>query len=525
MAICKGVIMERKKILWADDEIEMLQPHVLFLEQRGYDVTTVTNGEAALAQVQRRDFDAVLLDEHMAGKNGITIFSEIKALKPAIATVMITKSEEEQLMEEAIGQHMGDFLTKPVNPSQILLVLKKLTEASKINRDRISKDYLSQFNQISALISSGATWQDWIDIHLKLSSWDIGLDRYPDLGLSDILQDQKNQANQEYARFIEEHYLKWIAHADSPTLSVNVVERYVAPALKAGKKVLFLVVDCLRLDQYLAIESLLYELFNIRRDFYYSILPTSTPYSRNAIFSGLFPIELERNFPDLWKRGEDDESSSNRFEHQLLDQQLSKLGVNLKSDSKYVKILDMEEADSVERKVSTYFNQPLVSMVFNFVDILSHARANSEIIKEMVRNEASYRAVTRSWFEHSSLFSILRSFATQEVQIIMTSDHGSIRSQRGARVVSDKEASTNLRYKYGRNLKCEDKYALFIRDPEQYMLPRRGINVNYLLAKEDYYFVYPTNFHKYINLYKNSFQHGGISLDEMILPLAVMEPR
>lgn len=517
--------MERKKILWADDEIELLRPHILFLEERDYDVTAVTCGEDAIAQVRRNSFDVVLLDEHMTGKDGITTFSEIKALRPGISTVMITKSEEEGLMEEAIGKQIDDYLTKPVNPSQILLVLKKLTEASKINKERISREYLSQFHQISNLINAGANWQDWIDIHLKLSNWDIELERFPELGLAEVFQDQRGHCNQEFVRFVESNYLRWINGQDAPTLSVNVVDKYLSTPLKQGRSVLFLVIDCLRLDQYLAIEPRLSELFSVNRDYYFSILPTSTPYSRNAIFSGLFPIELERQYPDLWKRGEDDESSSNRFEHQLLDQQLKKLGVKLKADSKYVKVLDPEEADNVERKVSSFFNQPLVSMVFNFVDILAHSRSDSDVIKEMVRNEASYRAVTRSWFEHSSLYNILRAFAEQKVLIILTTDHGSIRVQRNSRVVSDKEASTNLRYKHGRNLKCDEKQALFIREPKEYKLPTRGMNTNYLIAEEDYYFIYPTNYHKYVNLYKNSFQHGGISLEEMILPVVTLEPR
>lgn len=517
--------MERKKVLWADDEIEMLRPHILFLEERGYDVTAVTNGEDAIAQVHRNSFDVVLLDEQMSGKNGITTFSEIKGLRPGISTVMITKSEEEGLMEEAIGQQIDDFLTKPVNPSQILLVLKKLTEFSKINRDRITRDYLSQFNQISASIASGARWEDWIHIHTRLSQWDVELERFPDLGLSEVFQDQRSQCNLEFALYVQNNYLDWINGRNAPPLSVGIAAHFLATPLKQGRNVLFLVIDCLRMDQYLVIEPLLSELFSLKRDYYYSILPTSTPYSRNAIFSGLYPSDLERHYPDLWRRGEDDESSSNRFEHQLLDQQLAKLGVNLKSDSKYVKILDLDEADNVERKVSTYFNQPLVSLVFNFVDILAHSRSDSDVIKEMVRNEASYRSVTRSWFEHSALYSILRAFADQGTLIILTTDHGSIRVQKNTKVISDKEASTNLRYKYGRNLKCDEKHALFIRNPQEYKLPSRGINVNYILAKEDYYFVYPTNYHRYVNLYKNSFQHGGISLEEMILPIVTLDKK
>jgi CheY-like chemotaxis protein len=517
--------MDRKKVLWADDEIELLRPHILFLEERGYDVTAVTNGEDAIAQVYRGTFDAILLDEHMSGKDGIETFNEIKSIRPGISTVMITKSEEEGLMEEAIARRINDFLTKPVNPSQILMVLKKLTEASQINRDRMAREYLAQFNQITSLIAMGATWEDWIDVHYKLSEWDIELERFPEIGLTDVFQDQKNQCNLEFARFVEDHYLNWISGADRPPLSVDIAKSYLATPLKQGKNVLFIVIDCLRMDQYLAIEPLLFELFTVRRDFYYSILPTSTPYSRNAIFSGLFPSELERQHPDLWKRGEDDESSSNRFEHQFLDKQLEQLGVRLKSDTKYVKILDPEEAESVDRKVSSYFDQPLVSMVFNFVDILAHSRSNSDVIKEMVRNEASYRAVTRSWFEHSSLYSILRAFSKKDVTIVLTTDHGSIRVLKSSKVVSDKEASTNLRYKHGRNLKCDSKHALFIREPEKYLLPRRGINIDYIVAKEDYYFVYPTNYHRYVNLYKNSFQHGGISMDEMILPVAILKPK
>ncbi len=517
--------MERKKILWADDEIEMLRPHILFLEERGYDVTAVTNGENAIAQVHRGTFDVILLDEHMSGKDGIATFAEIKALRPGISTVMITKSEEEGLMEEAIGQRIDDFLTKPVNPSQILLVLKKLTEASQINRDRIAREYLAQFNQISSLISSGADWRDWIEIHRKLSEWDIELERFPDLGLADVFQDQKSQCNSEFGRYVEDNYLKWINGDERPTFSVDIANKYLATPLKQGKNVLFIIIDCLRMDQYLAIEPILLDLYNIKRDYYFSILPTSTPYSRNAIFSGYFPSELERHRPDLWKRSEDDESSSNRFEHELLDKQLERLGVTFRSDTKYVKVLDPDEADSIDRKVSSYFNQHLVSMVFNFVDILAHSRSNSDVIKEMVRNEASYRAVTRSWFEHSSLYNILRAFAKQDVTVILTTDHGSLRVQKGAKVISDKEASTNLRYKHGRNLKCDPKHALFISDPAAYKLPRRGININYIVAKDDYYFVYPTNYNKYVNLYKNSFQHGGISMDEVILPVAIMEPR
>ncbi|MBM3325001.1 MAG: PglZ domain-containing protein, partial [Calditrichaeota bacterium] len=367
---------------------------------------------------------------------------------------------------------------------------------------------------------------DSMEIHAKLSAWEVELDPLPDEGLKQSLEGQRIECNVEFAKFIAQNYEDWIwDRTERPPLTVDFCSRFLAPRLKEGRNLLFLVIDCLRLDQWLALEPMLYDYYTISRDSYYSILPSATPYARNALFAGHFPGDIETEFPELWKRSEDDEFSSNRFERQFLDRQLAGLGLALESEPKYVKILDAEEANATARKVQRYFNNRLVSMVFNFMDILAHSRAQSEVIKEMTPNEAAYRSLIRAWFEHSSLLQILKAFATQDVLVILTTDHGSIRGMKGAKVVSDKEASPNLRYKHGRNLRVDPKHALICRHPEDFRLPRRGISVNYIFAKEYYYFIYPTNYHKYASLYKDSFQHGGISLEEMILPVVFLEPK
>lgn len=508
------------KILWVDDEIEHLRPHIVFLEGRGYEVAQASNGDDAIEMVKESVYDAVLLDEMMPGKDGLTTLVELKEIQPGLPVIMITKNEEESLMEEAIGSQIDDYLTKPVNPSQIIMALKKILETTRLSKERLSRDYVREFNEINFAVADGQDWQGWIDTHLKLSHWEVELDRHPDMGLQQSLLGQRDTCNDEFSRHIERHYKDWTDDDSGPPLSKDVVGQHVIPHLKEGKKVVFVVVDCMRLDQWLSIEELLSEMFHLNRSSHYSILPTATPYARNALFAGMFPSEIENRYPDLWQSGEEDESSSNRHERQFMDRQIEAAGITLKPEAKYVKILDPDEGIRVERKIDSYLNTPLLSIVINFVDILAHSRSSSEVIREMVPNEAAYRSVVRSWFEHSSLFGILRAFAQQkDTVVVMTSDHGSIRVQKGSKVVSDKEASTNLRYKYGRNLKCDHKHCLFIKNPAEYKLPRRGLNANYIIAREQYYFVYPTNYNKYLHFFKNSFQHGGISLEEMILPV------
>lgn len=518
---------KRYKILWVDDEIELLRPHILFLEERGYSMTPATNAADALSLVQKEAFDLVLLDEQMPGMDGLTALQEIKEIQPFLPVVMVTKSEEESLMEEAIGARIDDYLTKPVNPSQILLICKKLLESKQITGERFSRNYAAEFNAISRQLLGPMEWEDWVSIYTRLCEWDVELDQHPGLGLRQTLQDQRRACNIEFSKFVEAHYANWVhSEAESrPLLSVDVVRKFLLPVLADHRKTAFVIIDNLRLDQWLVIEPLLYEIFSIQKHFYSAILPTATPYARNAIFAGLFPSEIEAEHPELWQDADDNETSLNRYERQLLEHLLEREGIVLKPGLKYVKILDAAEARATEKQIGALAELPLLALVVNFVDILAHSRSDSEVLREMTPDEAAYRSLTRSWFEHSFLFRILKALAARGNMVVLTSDHGSIRGMRGAKVIGDRETSTNLRYKYGRNLKCDRKYAILVKDPADFNLPRCRFNTNYLIAREDYYFVYPTNYHYYLNYYKDSLQHGGVSMEEMLLPVVIMEPK
>ena len=518
--------IDSKKILWVDDEIDLLRPHILFLEGKGYHVTSVANAEDAIELVKNNDFDLVLLDEMMQGMDGLTALVELKAINPGLPVIMVTKNEEETLMEDAIGAKIDDYLTKPVNPSQILLVCKKILDSKKIAGQHLSRNYTEEFSKIAAKIMGPMEWSDWVDIHNKLSEWDVELDSHPDLGLQQTLYDQKKDCNAEFSRFMEKHYPSWIDSKDRPPLSVDIIPRFVLPHIKSGKRTILLIIDNLRLDQWMVLEPLLRNYFKIQRDHYYSILPTATPYARNAIFSGLFPMDIEKQYPEMWISGsEEDDISLNSYEPDLMLAQLDRLNINLKPTPKYAKILDIQEAHNVARSIHDYANIPFSAIVINFVDILAHSRSSSTLIKEMIPNEAAFRSTTRSWFEHAHIYSVLRQLAENGNTVVITSDHGSIRSHRGTKVIGDRKTSTSLRYKYGRNLKVNNKHALFVKDPRTFRLPARGVNTNYIIAKEDYYFVYPTNYHYYLNYYADSFQHGGISLEEVVLPVVTLEPR
>lgn len=519
------VMISKGKILWVDDEIDLLRSHILFLKEKGYDVRPATNADDALALIKQESFDMVLLDEMMAGKDGLTALAEIKEINPSLPVVMVTKSEEETLMEDAIGSKIDDYLTKPVNPSQILLTCKKFLDKKKISGARISRDYISEFNEISMMLGDDLSWEDWINIYGKLCNWEVETDSHSELGLSQTIADQKKECNLEFGKFVENRYPHWLnGDSDRPDLSTDLVKKYVVPRLDDSKCVLFIVMDNLRLDQMLTLEPLLYPDFKIQKDYYYSILPTATPYSRNAIFSGLFPGEIEKRHPDLWSQGAD-EHSLNRHEHQFLNHQLDDLGIELKPECKYIKILDVNEAQSVTRKVSTFSNIHLVAIVVNFIDMLAHGRSDSEILREITPDESAYRSLTRSWFEHSYVYQIIKEFGKRGATIIITTDHGSIRGMRGAKVIGDRDTSTNLRYKFGKSLKVDPKHAIVVKDPETYKLPSMGLNTNYLIAKEDYYFVYPTNYHHYLNHYRDCLHHGGVSMEEVILPVVTLEPK
>jgi hypothetical protein len=370
-------------------------------------------------------------------------------------------------------------------------------------------------------------YEDWIDIYSRLVAWGVELDGHPGLGLKQTLIDQVRDCNLAFGKYIEKNYRNWVEqNSRRPALSLEVVDKFVIPELQAGRSVFFFVIDCLRLDQWYMMEESLQEFFEISKSFYYSLLPTATPYSRNAIFSGSYPSDLELRFPDLWEKSEDDENSRNRYERQFLDKLLERRRILLKPEPKYLKILDAEFGRGVEQNIASYVSSPLTSIVVNFVDMLAHGRSDSSLLKEIAPDESAYRSLTRSGFLHSSLFGMLRTLSRQpNVTIILTTDHGSIRALRGTKVLGDREASTNLRFKYGRNLKCEEKAAIYIKNPLEFKLPKRGVAANYIIAKEYYYFVYPTEYHKYLNQYRDSFQHGGVSMEEMILPVVKLLPR
>lgn len=522
--------MKQKTILWVDDEIELLRSHVIFLTEKGFNVLTVTNGLDALETIDESEVDLVFLDEMMPGMGGLEVLGKIKDKKPSIPVVMITKNEEESVMVDAIGSKIDDYLTKPVNPSQVLLVCKKLLEGKKISTEYVAKDYLQDFNQISLLLMNQPDHQDWIEIYLKLVNWDIELDAHPQIGLRQTLNEQRKECNREFGRYVEKHYKNWVNtknRIDRPVLTVDIVNDYVFPALKEDNvPVFFFVLDCLRYDQWLVMEKLLTDDFKIDKTFYYGILPTATSYSRNALFAGLYPSEIEQYYPDLWYGEDEDETSMNKYEKDLLLHQLERKRIKLRNELKFVKVIDPEYGRNFEHNIKSHHNSHFSAVVINFLDMIAHGRSDSDLLKEIAPDEPAYRSLTNSWFSHSYLISTFKAIAEMgKAKVIITTDHGSIRALRGAKVLGDREASSNLRFKYGRNLKVDDKHAVFIKDPADYRLPRRGITVNYIIAKEDYYFVYPTDYHKYLSHYKDTFQHGGISMEEMIIPVITMEPK
>lgn len=519
--------MSTPRILWVDDEIDLLRSHVMFLENKDYQVQTASNGADAVDIVREAPFDVVLLDEQMPGMDGLETLEAIKDVRPELPVVLVTKSEEEGLMERALGNQISDYLTKPVNPSQILLTCKRLLEQSQLRQETLSQEYLQSFNDISQTLNQPLAHSEWTDLYRKLVRYDLELTE--DEGARQIFQDQFEEANREFGTFIERRYADWIAQADAPPdddrppLSHEVVPEFVLPEL-GDRPVVFFVIDCLRYDQWRAFEELLHPHYAIETDFYYSLLPTATPYSRNAIFSGLLPAELVDRFPGAWETDEESEHSRNQHEEPFLHDQLDRHDQGDLS-IQYDKLITGEEGQAFAEQAKNLTQQDLSAVVVNFVDILAHSRSDSDVLKELAPDEEAYRALTRTWFEHSWLYDSLRTLADTDCTVILTTDHGAIRSLRSSKVIGDRETSTALRYKFGRNLKCDEEEAIYVRNPEDFGLPRYGMNTNYIFAKENYYFVYPTNFHHYENLYRDTLQHGGASMQEMILPIATLTPR
>ncbi len=518
-----GINLAQQHILWVDDEIELLKSHIRFLEGKGYQVSTAANGEDAIRLVGSEKFDILLLDESMPGKGGLETLVEIKEIDPGLQVVMITKNEAEQLMDDAIGMQISDYLLKPVNPLQIYSACRRILDSHRLQEDRFSQDYVKEFTNIHSLIEDDS-WESWVTIHSKLSRWDLEFDRFRDSGLEDTHDDQRLTTSMHFSRFVEKHYRDWVSSEKRPPLSVDVFKNFVAPQMKQNDAVLFIVIDCVRLDQWFVIEEILRDEFDIRKDYYLSILPTATPYSRNAIFSGLFPDEIAHKYPKRWLERSKDDISKNRFEEYFLGEQMKRHGFDA-TKMKYSKIYAVQEANELKKKMDTILSLPFAAMVFNFVDMLTHGRNQSEILRQIAPDESAFRSVVRSWFSHSVLLEILRACARKNVTVVMTTDHGSILGRRASLVYGRKDTSTNLRYKYGDNLKCDEKQAIITRRPGEYRLPAESKTKTYLFAKEYFYFVYPTNFRDYEKHYHGSFQHGGVSLEEMILPCLTLTPK
>ncbi|MEX0680152.1 MAG: response regulator [Balneolales bacterium] len=510
-------------ILWVDDEIDQLKPHMIFLEKKGYEVTPVTNGEDAVALVGERKFDIIFLDEQMPGMDGIATLNKLKTRQPGIPVIMITKSEEEEIMEDAIGARISDYLIKPVNPNQILLTVKRILDRRRIRDEKSAQSYLQSFNEITMMINDQPEWRDWIKIYRLLTNWNLEL-KDSEEGLQQVLQDQFQTANAEFGKFIENEYYDWLraSRDERPMLSPDIVNEAVIPVIKQGKSTFLFLIDCMRYDQWLVFEQMLAPYYQIETDFYYSILPTATPYSRNAIFAGLYPSQIEQHYPNLWMQSDENELSLNQYEEELLEDQFKRKKTGIKP--KYEKILQTIEGRRISDKILNYVQLPFSAFVFNFVDTLVHSRSDSRVLKEIAPDVPAFRELTRTWFAHSSLFQMLQKLSKQDVHIIITTDHGSIRAMRDTKVLGDRDTSTGLRYKYGRHLRGDESAAIYIDNPADYFLPRSNMNSNYIIAKEDYYFVYPTNYNKFQNKYRDSFQHGGASMEEMILPLANLRP-
>ena len=515
--------MSTINILWVDDEIDMLKPHILFLEKKNYAVTTCNSGSEAIEIIETKNFDIVFLDENMPGLTGLETLSEIKNRRASVPIVMITKSEEEYIMEEAIGSKIADYLIKPVNPNQILLSLKKTLDNSRLVSEKTTSSYQQEFRKIAMDMTMINTFEEWTELYQKLIYWEMELEDIEDASMFEILESQKNEANQQFCRFIDKNYPDWFEGHDAPTLSFNLFKEKVAPLLEKDKKVLFVVVDNLRYDQWKAFEPYLNSHYKkVLEEPYYSILPTATQYARNAIFSGLMPSEMKTKHPDLWL-DDTDEGGKNMHEAAFLEHQLKRLHLTKKWE--YHKITNLRNGKKLASNFKSQKENDLTVVVYNFVDMLSHSKTEMEVIKELASNDKSYRSLTESWFKNSPLLDIIQQARELGFTLVITTDHGTINVKNPSKVIGDKNTSLNLRYKTGRSLTFEEKEVLAVKDPRTIHLPAINMSSSFIFARSDHFFAYPNNYNHYVSYYRNTYQHGGVSLEEMIIPFVVLEPK
>ena len=510
-------------LLWVDDEIEMLRAHIIFLEKKGYDVTTVNNGNDAIEECRKRNFDLVLLDEMMPGITGLETLQQIKDISPSTPIVMVTKSEEENIMDQAIGQKIADYLIKPVNPSQILLALKKNIHKKQIVTEVTQTGYRKEFQDIAMRIMDCSTLDDWKDIYRRLVRWELELSS-ADSDMTEMLQMQKEEANNSFAKFVRKNYLSWVAPGTTqrPLMSPDIFKKCVFPAVNNGEKVFLIVIDNFRYDQWRTLAQDIGEMFDVNEDMYMSILPTATQYARNAIFSGLMPEQIERMFPDLWV-DEDEDEGKNINEEPLVRTQIERYR---RHDSfSYHKINDSAAAERLVERLGELTKNDINVVVLNFIDMLSHARTESKMVRELANNESAYRSITLSWFRHSVVGELIKALAQTDCTVIITTDHGSIRASKPIKIIGDRNTNTNLRYKLGKNLNCQSKEVFVVKNPHEAQLPAPNLSTSYVFATGNSFLAYPNNYNYYVSYYKDTFQHGGISMEEMLIPLVTLKKR
>ncbi len=515
--------MRKIDILWVDDEIDLLKPHILFLEQKNYHVTPCTNGTDAIDLVKDESFDIVFLDENMPGLTGLETLQAIKQVNANLPIVMITKSEEEYIMEEAIGSKIADYLIKPVNPNQILLSLKKNLENSRLISEKTTSSYQQEFRKISLDLTMVNNHEEWVELYKKLVHWELELEHINDSGMLEILESQKNEANTQFFKFIKKEYQDLLTDDSKPIFSHTLFKDIIIPNLNTEKGTLWVVIDNLRYDQFKVLEPLINTNYKKEEEHsYFSILPTATQYARNAIFAGLMPSEIERMHPEYWKN-DTDEGGKNMFEAELLSAQIKRLRLDIKHE--YHKIISLKNGKDLAENYNSTKQNDLTVVVYNFVDMLSHAKTEMEVIKELVGNDKAYRSITVSWFKNSPLYDMIKKAQKLGQRLIITTDHGTINCKTPSKVIGNKNISSNLRYKTGRNISYEDKDVYAIKNPKDIFLPAVSINSPFIFAKEDLFFAYPNNYNHFVKYYRNTYQHGGISLEEMVIPCVVYNPK